>query len=117
METGPEMEILDNTGHQDGKRADLGRLAYDLLPCLRRGPPPCGEELRDDPREGEQDRALAQRLQVVECDLTSDDYKKAHAASNGPRCPTSRRGPRASSRPQDYGDPVWFRDIKKCELK
>lgn len=118
-ETGPEMQILDNTGHQDGKKkqTSAGSL-YDLLPCAYDVVRPAGEWNHAMIRvKGTRVEHWLNGFKVVECDLASEDYKKAHAASKWTKMPDFATRAKGFIALQDHGDPVWFRDIKVRELK
>lgn len=118
-ETGPEMQILDNTGHPDGKKTQTsaGSL-YDLLPAGYDVVRPAGEWNHAKIRvQGTKIEHWLNGFKVVECDLSSDAYKQAHARSKWTGMPDFATRSKGFIALQDHGDPVWFRNIKVRELK
>ncbi|MFO0376342.1 MAG: DUF1080 domain-containing protein, partial [bacterium] len=111
--TGPEMQILDDDGHRDGKgpKTRAGTL-YDLFPCTHDVVRPAGEwnHARVVTR-GSRIEHWLNGVKVVDIDMDSEEYKKAHAASKWPGMKafgTTRSGHIAL---QDHGDEVAFRNI------
>ena len=54
---------------------------------------------------------------MIDCDLTGDVYKEAHAASKWVKMPDFGKRAKGHIALQDHGDEVMFRDIKIRELK
>lgn len=114
-ETGPEMQVLDNDGHPDGKihKHRAGDL-YDLVACSKETVKPVGEwnEVEIKSLNGKLDFFL-NGVNVISTTLWNDDWKKMIADSKFKTMPgfgTFRKGKIAL---QDHGgDEVWFRNIK-----
>lgn len=116
--TGPEMQVLDNARHPDGRNAYTSAGANYALYA-----PP-----RDSTREvGEwNDVHLIVRGNSVEhwlngerqCayELGSEDWERLVAASKFASMPLYGREPKGRIALQDHGDRVWYRGIKVREL-
>lgn len=117
--TGPEMQVLDNTRHADGKTPSTSAGSnFALHAPTRDATKPVGE--------WNQARLLVQGSHVehwlngekiVEYELGSDDWKQRVQASKfkaWPRYGTARRGHIAL---QDHGDWVAFRNIRIRRIK
>jgi type 1 glutamine amidotransferase len=118
-ETGPEMQILDDSGHADGKKdkTRAGTL-YDLIPCAYDVCRPAGEwnQARIVCR-GTRIEHWLNGFRVVEVDTATDAYKSAKEASKWTRYPDHNTLLRGRIALQDHGDEVWFRNMKVRELK
>jgi cytochrome c len=82
-QTGPECQILDDAGHADGKKPKTraGTL-YDVIPCAFDVCRPAGEW--NHARiviKGSKVEHWLNGFKIVETDTTSEDFKKAIAAS------------------------------------
>ncbi|MBX3408533.1 MAG: DUF1080 domain-containing protein [Phycisphaeraceae bacterium] len=117
-QTGPEMQILDDLGHADGRNAKTraGTL-YDLVACAADVSRPAGEwnTARVIARGGRIIHEL-NGIVVVDIDLASDEYKAAHAASKWPGMPHFATLAQGHICLQDHGDEVSFRNIKVRRL-
>ena len=117
-ETGPEMQVLDNTCHPDAKiRTHRAGDLYDLIECKYETVKPAGEwnRVRIVVNKGKLQHWLNGR-KVVETEMWTDEWRKMIAASkfkNMPEFGTVRKGHLCL---QDHDDPVWFRNIKIREL-
>jgi hypothetical protein len=113
-ETGPEMQVLDDARHADGKSPlTSAGSAFGLYPVPRGVVKPAGEwnQVRIVVRGPHVEHWLNGR-QVVDYELWSADWKARVAASKFKQWGgygLSRRGRIAL---QDHGDRVAFRDIK-----
>jgi hypothetical protein len=118
-ETGPEMQILDDSGHADGKKdkTRAGTL-YDLFPCGYDVCRPAGEwnHARVVCR-GTRIEHWLNGFKVVDVDTASETYKAARAASKWVKYPDHNTLPKGRIALQDHGDEVGFRNLKVRELK
>ncbi|MBX2926945.1 MAG: DUF1080 domain-containing protein [Saprospiraceae bacterium] len=113
-QTGPEMQVLDNTCHPDAKiRTHRAGDLYDLIECKYETVKPAGEwnRVRLVVNKGKLEHWLNGR-KVVETEMWTDQWRKMIAASKFKDMPgfgTVRKGHLCL---QDHGDPVWYRNIK-----
>lgn len=117
-ETGPEMQVLDNDGHNDGKipKHRAGDL-YDLVACSTETVKPTGEwnhaEIKMD--KGKLDFYL-NGTNVVSTTMWDDNWNKMIAGSKFKSMPGFAKFKKGKIALQDHGDPVWYKDIKIKEL-
>lgn len=113
-ETGPEMQVLDDAGHADGKsRLTSAGANYGLYPSPAGIVKPAGE--------WNQARVLANGphvehwlngTKVVEYELGSPDWEKKVRESKFAAWPKYGRAQRGHIAIQDHGDTAAFRNIK-----
>ena len=117
-ETGPEMQVLDNAGHSDGKipKHHAGDL-YDLIACSTETVKPTGEwnhaEIKLD--KGQLDFYL-NGTNVVSTTIGDDNWNKMVAGSKFKAMPGFAKSKKGKIALQDHGDPVWYKNIKIKEL-
>lgn len=113
-ETGPEMQVLDNAEHVDG-RSPLTSAGsnYALHAPPRDVTRPVGlfNEARIVVRGNHVEHWLNGE-RVVEYELGSTDWERRVAASKFSKMPHYGRIPRGRIALQDHGDRVWFRNVK-----
>jgi hypothetical protein len=117
-ETGPEMQVLDNNGHSDGKiiKHRAGDL-YDLISCSKETVKATGEwnEVEIRSVHGKLDLYL-NGTNVVSTNMWDDNWKKMVAGSKFKSMPGFGTFTKGSIALQDHGNLVWYRNIKIRKL-
>jgi type 1 glutamine amidotransferase len=117
-ETGPEMQILDNNKHQDGKNplTSAGSL-YAVKAIAHDVTRPAGEWNRAKVVcNGSRIEHWLNGYKVVEMDLSSDEFKTLRDASKWKGAADYATRATGHVALQDHGDQVWFRNIKVRKL-
>jgi hypothetical protein len=119
FESGPEMQVLDNDGHPDGKipKHRAGDL-YDLISCSKETVKPVGEWNQVEIIANHGDLKLfLNGYNVVHTTMWDDNWKKMIAGSKFKEWPPFGTFSTGRIDLQDHGDEVWYKDIKIKELK
>jgi hypothetical protein len=117
-ETGPEMQVLDNDEHADGKDPKTSAGSnYGLYAPFHDVTVPVGyfNRVRIVARGNHIEHWLNGE-KVVEYELGSDDWRQRVTGSKFEAWPRYGTVPRGRIVLQDHGDPVWYRNIKIREL-
>jgi len=118
-ETGPEMQVLDDALHADGKnpKTSAGSL-YGLIACAKPSVKPAGEwNAVRIVVMGPHVEHWLNGTKVVEYELGSEAWNRMIAESKFKDMPNFGRMPAGHIALQDHGDDVWFRNIKIRRLK
>jgi len=117
--SGPEMQMLDNTCHPDAKIAKhrAGDL-YDLIACSKETVKPAGEwnQVRLISKNAKMEFWL-NGTKVVDFTMHTPEWKEMVANSKFKSMPGFGESKKGHIALQDHGDAVWFRNIKIRELK
>ncbi|MEO5893785.1 MAG: DUF1080 domain-containing protein [Ferruginibacter sp.] len=112
--TGPEMQVLDDEGHQDGQleKHRAGDL-YDLIAGSTKSVKPVGEwNSVDIILENSRLVFIQNDVEIVSTVLWDDDWNKLVAGSKFKDMPDFAKSGHGRIALQDHGGPVWFRNIK-----
>jgi len=113
-QTGPEMQVLDNSCHPDSKYVThkAGDL-YDMIECKYPVVNPAGEwnHARIKSQKGKVEFWL-NGIKVVHFTMHDDNWKKMVAASKFKDMPDFGLATKGHISLQDHGDKVWFRNLK-----
>jgi hypothetical protein len=112
--TGPEMQVVDNAGHPDGRifKHKAGDL-YDLIPSTKESANPVGEWNHAEiiSNHGKLDFYLNGE-HTVSTTMWDDNWRKMIAGSKFKAWPDFGTFKRGHIDLQDHGNDVWFRNIK-----
>jgi cytochrome c len=112
--TGPEMQILDNSCHPDARiRTHQAGDLYDLIASEYVTVKPAGEwnRIRIIKNDGHLEHWL-NGVKVVSCEMYTDRWKEMIANSKFKDMPGFGMAPKGKIVLQDHGDRIWFRNIK-----
>jgi hypothetical protein len=118
-ETGPEMQVLDDEGHADGKsRLTAAGSLYGLYAAPAGVVKPAGgwNAVRIVAR-GRHVEHWLNGVKVVECEIGSSDWEAKVAASKFKAWPRFGRAASGHIALQDHGDRVAYRDIRVRSLR
>jgi hypothetical protein len=112
--TGPEMQVLDDAGHADGKsRLTSAGALYGLYPAPAGVAKPAGEwNAVRIVANGAHVEHWLNGVKVVDAELWSPEWERLVAASKFREWPTFGRARRGHIALQDHGDWVAYRNIK-----
>ncbi|MBK7935816.1 MAG: DUF1080 domain-containing protein [Lewinellaceae bacterium] len=117
-QTGPEMQVLDNTCHPDSKfpKHRAGDL-YDLKECKYVTVKPAGNWnlMRIISKNGKVEHWLNNR-KLVEYDMNAPEWQKLIDGSKFKEMPGFGKAKKGKIALQDHGDPVWFKNMKIRKL-
>ncbi len=117
-QTGPEMQILDDGVHADGKKPKTrAGTMYDVVACAVDVSRPAGEW--NHARvvvKGTHVEHWLNGFKVVDIDTASEAYNKAVAESKWAKSKDYNSKPTGHIALQDHGDEVSFRDVKVRDL-
>lgn len=114
FETGPEMQLLDDVGHGDGRwPSHRAGAAYDIYPPRYSvtKPPGVFNTARLIVNNGRVEHWLNGH-KIVEYDLWSEQWRSDVASSKFKGMPAYGTANRGYIALHDHGDRVWFRNIK-----
>jgi len=113
-QTGPEMQVLDNTCHPDAliEKHRAGDL-YDLIACKYVTVKPAGQwnKARLVIKNGKLEHWLNGK-KVVETEMFTSEWTQMIAGSKFKDMPDFGKARKGRISLQDHGDPVWYRNIK-----
>jgi hypothetical protein len=116
--TGPEMQVVDNDGHPDGKifKHQAGDL-YDLVPSSKKAAKPVGEwnHMEITSNNGKLDLYL-NGVHTVSTTMWDDNWRTMVAGSKFKAWPDFAKFKKGRIDLQDHGDEVWYRNIKVRKL-
>ncbi len=117
-QTGPEMQVLDNTCHPDSKiQTHRAGDLYDMIACKYETVKPAGQwnHARLIINNGKTEHWLNGR-KLVEFEMFNDQWTEMIANSKFKDMPAFGKSRKGHISLQDHGDPVWYRNIKIREL-
>ena len=116
--TGPELQVLDNTGHPDGRTPETAAGAnYALHAPVADVTRPVGEwnRVRIVVR-GARVEHWMNGVRIVEYELWTDEWRATVAATKFSEWPGYGMAETGHIGLQDHGDPVWYRNIRIREF-
>ena len=117
-ETGPEMQVLDDAGHPDGRiPSHRAGALYDLIVPPANVTRPVGEwnQARVVVR-GNRIQHWLNGQQTADIEIGSEEWKQRMANSKFREMPAYATKQQGHIALQDHGDPVWYRNIRIRKL-
>ena len=113
-ETGPEMQVLDDAKHADGKsRLTSAGACYALYPAPEGAVKPAGQwNTARILVVGPKVTYTLNGVKTAEFDMSSQEWKDKLANSKFKSMPDFGKRPAGHIAIQDHGDVVWYRNIK-----
>jgi hypothetical protein len=117
--SGPEYQVLDDTGHRNGSDPKTSAAAlYGLIAGAEKELQPVGEwNTGKIVVKGNHVEHWLNGRKVVAADVGTDAWRVLIADSKFKEWPQFAAAPRGMICLQDHGDKVWFRDLKIRDLK
>ncbi len=112
--TGPELQILDNVAHRDGRTPETSAGAnYGLHGPVEDVTRPVGEwnQVRIEVR-GSQVEHWMNGVRIVAYELGTPEWRARVAQTKFAEWPGYGTAPEGHIGLQDHGDPVWYRNVK-----
>ena len=110
----PEMQVLDNARHPDGRNpATSAGACYALYACSKATVKPAGQwnEVRIVAK-GKHIQHWMNGVKVVEYDINSKDWTDRYKKSKFAEFPKFGQSPKGFIVLQDHGNRVWYRNIR-----
>lgn len=116
--TGPEMQVLDNDGHADGKiKTHRAGDLYDLIACSRETVKAVGDwNLAEIVSNNGKLDFFLNGEKVVSTTMWDDNWNQMVANSKFKTMPDFGKFKSGKIALQDHGDDVWFRNIRVKRL-
>lgn len=116
--TGPEMQVLDNDGHPDGKiKSHRAGDLYDMIQCNEETVKEVGQWNKAEIRYvADQLELFLNGTLVVRTKMHDDQWKQMVAGSKFKHMPAFGLFRSGRIALQDHGDQIWFRNIKIKKL-
>jgi type 1 glutamine amidotransferase len=117
-QTGPEMQVLDNARHPDGRDPKTcAGAVYAMIPCAYDVTRPAGEwNHATVKKNGTHIEHWLNGFKMAEYEIGSDEFKKMVAASKFASMPDFGKNTKGHIALQAHGEAMWYRNVKVREL-